>query len=229
MEPMGKRLTNLTFEEWLAYVFDRPVPADPGKAWYWDWEADQWDENPADVIRFLTQAFENASPVFHSYTDAQLKQGLWYIASIACSNHMFALLETSLPWPERQRCISSIHPLYEQCFSKRCGPYLSHLNEAGPNPLNLVCSMWWDIIPMYGRPDDPARTVLDQAILQVMESTLQLDSLPCRESALHGLGHWQHTYPERVGEIINRFSMAHRDLPKALEEYMSSAFTGYVL
>ena len=89
--------------------------------------------------------------------------------------------------------------------------------------------MWWDIIPMYGRPDDPARTELDQAILQVMESTLQLDSLPCRESALHGLGHWQHTYPERVGEIINRFSMAHRDLPKALEDYMSSAFTGYVL
>lgn len=25
---------------------------------------------------------------------------------------------------------------------------------------------------------------------------MQLDSIPCRENALHGLGHWQHHYPD---------------------------------
>ena len=89
--------------------------------------------------------------------------------------------------------------------------------------------MWWDLIPITGRPNDPARSVLDQAILTVMESTLQLDSIACRESALHGLGHWQHEYPERVGEIIDRFSMTEPALPERLRSYMINAYVGYVL
>ncbi|HET9908843.1 MAG TPA: hypothetical protein VFQ23_19490 [Anaerolineales bacterium] len=226
---MGRQLTNLTFEEWLTFVFDHPVPTGQEKAWYWEFDADEWDETHADVIQFLTQAFENAEVVFQPYTDAQLNQGLWYIADNSCSNHMFALLDTNIPWNERQRCVDSIHQLYEQCFAKRCSPHLSHIDEPGANPLNAVCYMWWDIIPIYGMPEDPDRQQLDHAILQVMDSTLQLDSIACRESALHGLGHWQHRYPERIGEIINRFSMSHRNLPKALEIYMRNAFVGYVL
>ena len=226
---MGKQLKNITFEQWLAFVFDHSVPTGQENAWYWDLNADEWVEEPADVIRFLTQSFENAAEVFQPYSDAQLNQGLWYIASNSCSNHMFALLDESIPWTGRQRCIASIHQLYEQCFAKRCSPHLSHLDEAGANPLNGVCYMWWDIIPIYGNPKDPAQQELDQAILQVMESTLQLDSIACRESALHGLGHWQRAYPEHVGEIINKFSMTYRHLPKHLEDYMGNAFTGYVL
>jgi hypothetical protein len=89
--------------------------------------------------------------------------------------------------------------------------------------------MWWDIMPVYGHPDDPIWKEMDEEILRVMESTLQLDSIPCRESALHGLGHWQHDYPERVGEIIDRFSMTHPELPEKLKSYMVSAYKGYVL
>jgi hypothetical protein len=142
---------------------------------------------------------------------------------------MFALMDESVPWSTRQRCISSIHLHYEQCFARRCSPHLSHLDEPGANPLNLVCYMWWDLMPISGKPDDPARRELDDAILQVMESTLQLDSLACRESALHGLGHWQHAYPERVGEIIDSFSMSQPELPEKLQAYMINAYTGYVL
>lgn len=226
---MHEQLKNLTFKGWLTYVFDHPVPVDNEKAWYWDIERDWWHEDPADVIHFLTQAFENADVVFQPYSDAQLNQGLWFIASNACSNHMFALLDGSVPWPAQKRCIYSIHQLYEQCFAKRCSPHLGHLGEEGANPLNMVCYMWWDIIPIHGKPDDPTWKEFDQDILQVLESALQLDSIACRESALHGLGHWQHHYPERVGEIIDNFSMSHRDLPKDLEAYMMNAYVGYVL
>jgi hypothetical protein len=142
---------------------------------------------------------------------------------------MFALLDENVPWPERQRCIRSIHQLYEQCFARRCSPHLSHVDEPGANPLNLVCYMWWDLIPIAGRPDDPTRRAIDEDILQVMESTLQLDSIPCREGALHGLGHWQHEYPTRVGEIIDRFSMTRPELPEKLRTYMINAYVGYVL
>lgn len=224
---MGTQLTNLTFEEWLTYVFDHPVE-ESKEAWYWDIDRDWWNEDPADVIQFLTQAFENSARVFQPYSDAQLNQGLWFIASNACSNHMFALMDASVPWSARKRCIGSIHQLYKQCFVKRCSPHLSHLDEPGANPLNLVCYMWWDIIPISGHPNDPTWKEFDQEILQVMESTLQLDSIACRESALHGLGHWQHDYPERVGEIIDRFSMSGQELPEKLRAYMINAYTGYV-
>lgn len=226
---MERQLKDLTFEGWLAYVFDHPIPVENDKAWYWDIDRDWWKEEPADAIHFMTQAFENAKVVFQPYSDAQVNQGLWFIASNACSNHMFALLDASVPWSAQQRCIYSIHQLYEQCFARRCSPHLSHLNEPGANPLNLVCYMWWDIIPIYGKPNDPVWKEFDQDILQVMESTLQLDSLACRESALHGLGHWQYHYPGLVGEIIDKFSMSQRELPETLEAYMKNAYVGHVL
>jgi hypothetical protein len=227
---MGKQLENLTFEHWLTYVFDHPA-GELSNAWYWDFDRDWWDEDShlVETVQFLTQAFENAAVLFEPYSDAQLNQGLWFLVSNACSNHMFPLMDESVPWSARRRCIYSIHPLYEQCFARRCSPHLSHLNEPCVNPLNLVCYMWWDIIPISGKPDDPARKELDEAILQVMESTLRLDSIACRESALHGLGHWQVYYPERVGEIVDKFSMSRPNLPEKLEAYMKAAYVGHVL
>ena len=226
---MGKQLHDLTFEGWLKYVFDHPVPAGGQSEWYWDLERDHWNEVPADAIRFMTQAFEGAAELLGPYSDAQLNQGLWFLANNACSNHMLALLDDSLPWSARGRCVDSIYRLYEQCFAKRCSPHLCHLDEPGANPLNAVCYMWWDIIPIAGKPDDPARRQLDQAILKVMESTLQLDSIACRESALHGLGHWQMYYPDQVREIIDSFSLRHPQLPEKLGTYMKAAYIGCVL
>jgi len=225
---MGAKLTNLTFEEWLDYVFDHPVD-DLNNAWYWDLDRDWWEEDSAEMLEFMSRAFEHAADVFQPYSDSQLNQGLWFLASNACSSHMFALMNENFAWSARQRCILSIHQLYEQCFDRRCSPHLSHIDEPGANPLNMVCYMWWDIIPLYGQPDAPAHKEMADAILQVMESTLQLDSIACRESALHGLGHWQHAYPERVGQIIDRFSMRQPDLPEKLRTYMQNAYVGYVL
>src|SRR5215216_5626518 len=169
---MGKQLENLTFEEWLVLVFDHPVD-DLKNAWYWDIDRDRWDEDSADTLEYMTQAFEHAVDVFQPYSDAQLNQGLWFLASNACSNHMFALMNENLSWSARRRCIQSIYQLYAQCFARRCIPHLSHLDEPGANPLNMVCYMWWDIIPLSGHPEDPRRKELDQDILRVMESTLE--------------------------------------------------------
>jgi hypothetical protein len=225
---MGELLKNLTFEAWVQHVFDHPVEV-LKNAWYWDMDRDWWEENTAGMVDYLTRAFENSAVVLGPYTDAQLNQGLWFLASNACSSHMFALMDESIPWQRRERCIQSFHLLYEGCFARRCSPHLSHVDEPGANPLNMVCYMWWDINPIYAKPDDPAQRRLADTVLQVMESTLYLDSIACRESALHGLGHWQHAYPERVGEIIDKFSMTRPTLPEKLQAYMKAAYTGYVL
>ena len=225
---MGELLKNLTFEGWVEHVFDHPV-SELTNAWYWDTERDWWEEDTPDTVEYMTRAFENAARVFEPFSDSQLNQGLWFLASNACSSHMFALMNEKIPWPARQRCIQSFHQLYEQCFARRCSPHLSHIDEPGASPLNMVCYMWWDINPLYAKPGDTAHRELAEAVLQVMESTLYLDSNPCRESALHGLGHWQHAYPERVGQIIDSFSMTRPALPERLEAYMKAAYTGYVL
>ena len=142
---------------------------------------------------------------------------------------MFALMDGSVPWTDRGRCIRSFYTLYEQCFAKRCTPHLSHLDEPGAGPLNRVCYMWWDIIPVNGRPEDPTHRGMDQEILQVMESALQLNSIACQESALHGLGHWQLHYGSQVKEIINNFLRRNKAMREDLRLYALSARNGCVL
>ncbi|HSL46866.1 MAG TPA: hypothetical protein VK897_25740 [Anaerolineales bacterium] len=177
----------------------------------------------------MTRLFENAGFILQPYSDSQLNQGLWFLADNACSNHMFALLDTSVPWADRQRCIRSFHDLFEECFAERCSPHLSHLDEPGASPLNLVCYMWWDILPIGPQPNDPDRSDLDHELLRVMEFTLQLDSVACQESALHGLGHWQQYYPERVTETVDAFRRSHKSLREELWAYAMSAYRGCVL
>jgi hypothetical protein len=78
---MPKQLENLSFEQWLAYVFDHPIE-EHKNAWYWDIDRDWWNETPAETIQFLTQAFENAAEVLEPYSDAQLNQGMWFMQII---------------------------------------------------------------------------------------------------------------------------------------------------
>lgn len=225
----GKPLKDLTFEEWGIFVFDHPVDHSRLE-WFWDIDAD-WGDGPAALtVDFLTQAFESSKRVFEPYTDSQVNQGLWYLASNACSDHMLALMDAGVPWPARVRCIRSFEALYEACFARRrCTPHLSHLDEPGAGPLNSVCYMWWDIMPVAGQPADPARKDMDRAILQVMGAALQLDSIACQESALHGLEHWHLYYPNQVEEIIQGYLRRNKSLPESLQKYALSALSGCVL
>jgi len=68
--------------------------------------------------------------------------------------------------------------------------------------------MWWDVFPSLALASDPSLPILDDAALKSMERILHLDSLACQESALHGLGHWQPEYEERVAAIIDNFCEA---------------------
>ena len=245
---MGRHIGDLSFEDWITYVFDHPV-TDP--AWHWDIGRDYWDElgQPAITVAYLTRAFEGAHTVLAPFSDAQLNQGLWFLASNSCSNHMFALLDPTVPWPARERGIQSMFHLFSRVFLTRCAAdHLSHLDRDGTtpsNPLNTVCYMWWDILPIFGRPAEPAHAGVPDACLEVMRLTLDLDSDACRESALHGLGHWHDAYPRRVETIIDTFLQRYeprrkrrggqpcpsstRALRPELRAYALSAQTGCVL
>src|ERR1043166_939630 len=216
---MGKVLTDLSFDEWVRHMFDHPV-ADP--AWHWDADADCAQVEPARVIIYATHLFERAAELLAPYSDAQANQGLWFLISES-SSPLYALTEPSIPLEQRVHCIRSISTVFERCFVSRCTAHLSHLDEPGVGALNSVCYMWWDIFPLCGEPKDTVRREIDEACLSVMETTLQLPSIACQESALHGLAHWGLSYEDRCQSIIAAFMQRHEDLRRELREYATRA------
>lgn len=220
--PMETRLTDLPFDQWVAHVFDHPVTQ---PAWYFDMQADYWDGPPALTVDYLTRLFMDPVPPTAGHSDAQLNQGLWYIVHTVCSNHMLALLDESVPLAARIDCIDAFYALNAKLFAARCSPHLGHLSEEGA-PLNMICYMWWDLIPLTPAPKQ--RAALDEAVLAVMEQTLALDSLACQEGALHGLGHWADAYPEPISATID-FYLQQPGLRPALRAYAQAARDGMVL
>src|SRR5207248_734994 len=97
------------------------------------------------------------------------------------------------------------------------------------SPLNQICYLWWDSLPLFGEPEKLGRREVDAAYLEVMRLTLDLDSDACRESALHGLGHWAYAYPKEVKTIIDAWLDRHEALDEQLKAYARAARRGRIL
>jgi hypothetical protein len=89
--------------------------------------------------------------------------------------------------------------------------------------------MWWDEFPCIALPGDPHLSLLHDSALRTMKRILNLGSLACQESALHGLGHWQHTHASQVAAIIDGFLAARPELDPPVVIYARSARCGCVL
>ncbi|HMO63929.1 MAG TPA: hypothetical protein PKE47_01660 [Verrucomicrobiota bacterium] len=226
---MPRRLTDASFEEWIEFVFARLV-TEP--AWYWEDDADEWQGTPERTAELLAETFERSGEVLEPFDDAQVNQGLWMLAG---ESHGFArcVSDAAVPWLKRAAVLEGIFTLYRDCLAVRCTNHLSHLDvpaeTPATSPLNAVGYMWWDIFPVAAEPEDPACRERDQLILSVLERTLDLPHDACREAALHGLGHWERAYPERVHDAIDRFIWGNRKIPAALRNYAYAARHGDVL
>ncbi len=212
---MGEKVvTDLPFDAWVRWLFCQPGEE---PAWHWDVFADRVELEPAQVVAYTTMLFEGAGALLAAFQDSQVNHGLWFL--INEGGPLRALADNSVALGRRVDCIRSMTTLFEQCFMPRCTPHLSHLSEPGAGPLNPVCYMWWDIFPLCPEPDDPARREIDAACLSVMATTLQLPSIPCQESALHGLGHWGFAYEARCQNIISTFLHRNADMRAVLRDY----------
>jgi len=221
----GKPRIDLSFEEWVAFVFDRPVT---DSEWYWDTSADWWEGPPVIQAEYLALLFESSPDTLERFSDAQLNRGLYYVASNGQSDYMFALVDETVDWPLRRRALRALYDLYAGCFASRCSPGLSHRDEQVLSPLNAICYMWFDVIPIHAQSEDRTRHEIDEVMLEVMERILTLDSEACQEGALHGLGHWQYQYPKRVQAIIDAYLARNRQIRKALRQYALNARSGCI-
>ncbi len=214
-----------SLSDWIAHVFDHPVTK---PAWHWDDSAPQWEDSPDHIAFFIAEAFEHSGELLAPFSDEQLNQGFWYLVSNDGSEFMYSLVDQSVNPALRLRALRSFVPLFEQVMAVRCSPHLSHLDEHGANPLNSSCYMWWDILPIHGRPDVPERAEFDSEVLAVLRRLLAIPQDACRESALHGLGHWFIYYPG-AANIIDEFLSRTPDLRPELVAYAKSAKIGDVL
>lgn len=183
-----------------------------------------WDLSDAMALAHVTRTFEGAGSLLAPYDDAQVGDGLWFLVS-STAGTLNALLDGSIPWPERERCVRSFVNVFREVFAARCAPVLSHTGQSGHSPLHLACYMWWDVFPFWGSTAGEPR--LDDLFLEVMEATLRLDCDPCRESALHGLGHLP-SRRGRVRKVIERFLEEAPGLRPELRAYACAAMSGCV-
>jgi hypothetical protein len=223
---MVQELTYLSFEEWVYFAFDHPAQ---GPEWHADPEAPYWNGPAALTAEYLIRLFEDPCPALVGFGDDELNKGLWYLISPGLGEHMLCLDEPSLPIETRLRCVRACESLFRKLLLPRCSPHLSHCDWHGATPLNSICYMWWDIMPVYGGPEQQDRRALQAAALETMAAILKFDSIACQESALHGLGHWHSAFPEQVESLIDAFIATHANAPPALLTYARSARCGCVL
>ena len=220
-----------TFEHWVQYTFERrgnEAVIDPNA----DYDRYDWEVNPQILISYVGRLFASPVESTQKYTDEQIRHGFWLIVS-DIEPDLYELFNRDVPLELRVQTVKNMYIVFEQLFAVRCSPALSSYEDESRltklNPLNSICYMWWDIIPLYGKSGEPEREVLDSYCVAVMERTLQLDSIACQEAALHGLGHWAHAYPKHITKIIDAYLERKPKLVGELREYALAAREGGVL
>lgn len=215
-----------SFERWVRECFERPLA---GGACVCGTDLDHDFETPVQALEWRARLFASAGSLLHDYSNEQVAQGLDHLASHSHSDDMLALAAPSIPSDVRIRCLESFVPLFRDVFAVRCAPLLSSVPSSSSNPLNGVCYMWWDAMDYYPGPEEPGRRPVDLVAVRTMGELLDLESIACKESAVHGLGHWRHAYREQVEALLDAALASAHDWPPGLTAYAERARHSYVL
>jgi hypothetical protein len=96
----------LSFEEFLRFVFDRPTPAEGDLNAWWFESHYELSVEPRRQIAHLTQLFEDPSVLRPRYSTAQIEQGLWFLFAAAAEYYVKFLWSGEVPWAEREAASS---------------------------------------------------------------------------------------------------------------------------
>ena len=213
------------YSEWIDYVFDHPVTQ---PEWHWELDALSFEAEPIDEARLIELTFRHAARDLAHFTDAQVNQGLWYLCSPACCNHLQALRSEVVPLDLRLAGIASIGVLYRECFAHRCARVLSHVDEGPCSELNAACYMFWDLVPISYLEGNSDEAALADACFAVLAETMAIDHVACQEAAIHGYGHFCCAYPDRVYAALTPYIDQYVGDPR-LKVYAIQARTGHIL
>lgn len=219
-------MKELRFGEWVNYLFNREVT---DEHWYLS-EANPLVLPLQTFVEYGARLLAESGSILLKYSDQQVNQGLYRIASNVFSEEVQALRNPHVDMSLRLDFVAGIFSLYRDCFNIRCTPHLSHLDKSTPpyvSPLNSICYMWWDVFILFGDREESLE-MLNQCCLKVMEKSLALPNIAVKEGALHGLGHFESDYPKECHQIVAEFVSSECNLPPELLAYAESAKEGKV-
>jgi len=109
-------LTNVSFDEFITFLFDREVSSDAEKRdpWYWHVET---TFDPAVICAYYMRLFQEPEFLSTRFSKAQLETGFWAIQgpNLNCSAYRI-IQETDLPFSLREKCIRSMFNLFIRLF-----------------------------------------------------------------------------------------------------------------
>lgn len=206
----------LLFQYWLVAHFDHPYS-------YGNFiDVEALDISFRQDVEFITRTFNHSEELLAPYSNGQLRQSLWYLASNM--HEVSDSYDDDVNWDNRQACIQSFKSLNEQIFAKRCSPETSaYKNPALDNPLNGICYMWWDIFAFWESLEVNSTNRVDAEFIEVMAYCLTLEHVAVIEGALHGLNHIPN-HRQEVKSLIDNFLRNNPD--SILREYAEGSKLG---
>jgi hypothetical protein len=123
VEPSGEELRvdlrGVGYDDWLAFVFDHPVPPEGEKEWYFQ-AGLEVEADAARQVAFLARLFLKPEVVAERYTLDQIEQGFWFLFGGGGGKWFRDVLwDPSVPWEARRGWIEALPELYARLF-KRC-------------------------------------------------------------------------------------------------------------
>ena len=188
---------------------------------------EQWPETPETVVGHIAETFEHSGELLSRFSDEQLNQGFWYLFWKGPPDFMGSLLDEEVPLACRRRALRSFAPLFDQVMVERCSSHLSHLEKA-TTPLNSACYMWFDEVLDRFNPKRLLKAQLETDLIGTLRVILAVPHDACRESALHGIGHWVRHYPQ-LADMADQLLSGTPGLRPELIAYAEFARVGDVL
>lgn len=187
-------LSKLSYEEWIAFVFDHPLPESKDEEWYWQDERDFTCTDSAVAVSHVTRMCREMSALAQRFSLQQIDQGIWFLF-MGCRG-MAAVFDSKVPLRDRVACIQSMSV-----------PYESVVAGSTVEEMENCFYMWWDLLcDELHVSDTPVRVEMQEAMLETLVRILQLDDPRCQHYALHGLGHLRHP---RSPEVIDGYVREH--------------------
>lgn len=194
----------------------------------WYYKDDFWDPefDNNKMVGFISEFYSRVTKISKDHSQSSIYHALNYTVNTTCGHLGYLISNEAIEAERRVELVDSMFILFRDYFNSECAN-TSIRNKVGFNQtINMVCYMWWELVSWQGIPYRHDMKSIDESILKCLENILRLDNEACKESAIHGLGHWYDSYPERVESII----AGNRDaIPIELKDYATQAVTGRVL
>jgi hypothetical protein len=129
---MDVDISVMGYEQWIRFMFDRPIPKDPDREDPWHFLVNCEVSAPEKLVAHVTRLCREMPLIGKRYEPNQIDEGIWCL--LGSNVHFGAcLMDTTVFVDARKHCIQSMYHVFEL--------YVPALTIV-PNCFD----MWWDLI-----------------------------------------------------------------------------------